>query len=68
MLNKYQKDNDGRKAYHRLRGKSWNHDVVEFGEEVHHCISRKALAKEYKLDSRWSEGYFMGVKWRSGDS
>ena len=56
LLNKYQKGDDGRTAYHRLRGKSWNHEMVEFGEKVHYRINRKALTKEYKLDGRWSEG------------
>ena len=44
-----------RTVYHRLRGKSWNHEMVDFGEKV-----RKALTKEYKLDGRWGEGYFRG--------
>ena len=42
--------------------------MVEFGEKVPHRINRKALTKEYKLDGRWGEGYFMGVKWRTGES
>ena len=42
--------------------------MVEFGEKVHHRINRKALTKEYKLDGRWSELYFMGVEWRTGVS
>ena len=68
LLNKYQKGDDGRTAYHRLRGKSWNHKMVAFGEKVHYRINRKALTQEYKLDGRWGEGYFMGVKWRTGGS
>ena len=46
LLNKYQKGDDGRTAYHRLRCKSWNHEMVEFGEKVHYRINRKALTKE----------------------
>ena len=34
LLNKYQEGDDGRTAYHRLRGKSWNHEMVEFGKKV----------------------------------
>ena len=68
LLNKYQKGDDRRTAHHRLRGKSWNHKMVAFGEKVHYRINRKALTQEYKLDGRWSEGYFMGVKWRTGES
>ena len=63
-----QKGDEGRTAYHRLRGKSWNHEMVAFGEKVHYRINRKTLTKEYKLDGRWCEGYFMGVKWRTGES
>ena len=68
LLNKYQKGDDGRTAYHRLCGKSWNYEMVAFGEKVHYLINRKALTKEYKLDGRWSEGYLLGVKWRTGES
>ena len=53
LLNKYQKSDDGRTAYHRLRGKSWSLEMVEFGEKVHYRINRKALAKEY---NPWDEG------------
>ena len=31
LLNKYQLGEDGRTAYHRLRGKRWYHELVEFG-------------------------------------
>ena len=68
VLNEYQKADGGQTAYHRLRSKSWNDEMVEFGEKAHHRFNRKALTKEYKLDGRWYEGYFMGIKWRTGES
>ena len=67
-LNEYQKGDGGRTAYHRLSSKIWNDEMVAFGEKVHCRINRKALTKEYKLDGRWYEEYFMGVKWRTGES
>ena len=45
LLNKHQKGDDGRTAYHRLRGKSWNHEVVAFVQKVHYGINRKSLTK-----------------------
>ena len=33
-LNRYAIGQDGRTAYHRLKGKRFNREVVEFGEEV----------------------------------
>ena len=68
LLNKYQLGDDGRTAYHRLRGKIWKHEMVEFGEKVHYRVNMKSLPKEYKLEGRWGEGFFMGVKWRTGES
>ena len=67
-LNEYQKGDGGRTAYHRLSSKIWNDEMVAFGEKVQCRINRKALTKEYKLDGRWYEEYFMGVKWRTGES
>ena len=68
LLNKYQKGQDGRTAYQRLRGKPWLHEMVAFGEKVHYKINLKEWDKRYKLEARWGEGYFLGVKWRTGES
>ena len=68
LLNKYQLGEDGRTAYHRLRGKCWQHELVEFGEKVHYKVNVKNLSREQKLEPRWEEGFFMGVKWRTGES
>ena len=68
LLNKYQLGEDGRTAYHRLRGKSWRHEMVEFGEKVHYRVNLKSLSHQYKLEGRWGEGFFMGIKWRTGES
>ena len=67
LLNKYQKGEDGRSAYQRLRGKPWTRDMVEFGEKVHFRMNQKAWPREYKLEARWGEGFWMGVKWRTGE-
>ena len=56
VLNKYQKGDDGRTAYHRLRRKGWNDEMVAFGENVHYRINCKASTRKYKLDGRWYEG------------
>ena len=44
LLNKYQQGEDGRTAYHRLRGKGWHHELVEFGEKVHYKLNLKKHA------------------------
>ena len=62
LLNKYQLGEDGRTAYQRLRGKVWSRDVVEFGEKVHDRMNLKNLPREQKLEPRWEEGFFLGVK------
>ena len=67
LLNKYQLGEDGRTAYQRLRGKVWSRDVVEFGEKVHYRMNLKNLPREQKLEPRWEEGFFLGVKWRTGE-
>ena len=68
LLNIYQMGEDGKTAYQRLRGKRWSHEMVQFGEKVHYRINLKSLPKEYKLEGRWGEGFFMGIKWRTGES
>ena len=68
LLNKYQKGADGRTAYHRLRGKPWLHEMVEFGEKIHYRLNVKDWDRKYKLEGKWGEGFFMGVKWRTGES
>ena len=67
LLNKYQVSADGRTAYQRLRGKKWNHEMVEFGEKVHYRINPKGQSRDAKLEPRWGEGYFVGIKWRTGE-
>ena len=67
LLNKYQLGDDGRTAYYRLRGKPWRHDAVEFGEKIHYKVNLKNLPREQKLEPRWEEGFFLGVKWRTGE-
>ena len=68
VLNKFQKGDDGRTAYHRLKGKPFNQSVVEFGEKVHYRIAQKGRLKENKLEVRWDEGHYLGMHWRTGEA
>ena len=60
LLNKYQLGEDGRTAYHRLRGKSWYHELVEFGEKVHYKVNLKNISREQKVEARWRRASLWG--------
>ena len=66
-LSKYQIGEDGKTAYERLKGKKFSRAVVEFGEKVHYKKNSKGH-KEYKLDSKWGEGYFLGFYWKTSEA
>ena len=38
-----------------------------FGERVHYKRSNKGQ-KEHKIESKWSEGYFLGFHWRTSEA
>ena len=40
---------------------------MEFGEKVHYKRSNKGQ-KEHKIESKWSEGYFLGFYWRTSEA
>ena len=40
---------------------------MEFGEKVHRNRSNKGQ-KEHKIESKWSEGYFLGFYWRASEA
>ena len=54
-------------AHERLKGKPFRRHIVEFGEKVHYKRSNKGQ-KEHKIESKWSEGYFLGFYWRTSEA
>ena len=65
-LNRYAMGQDGRTAYHRLSGKKFNQEVVEFGEEVWYM--HPGITGKHKLDNRWSSGVWLGMRERTNES
>ena len=65
-LNRYAVGQDGRTAYYRLRGKAFNQEVVEFGEEVWYMYP--GIVGKHKLDNRWANGVWLGMLERSNES
>ena len=68
VLSKYQVGDDGRTAYERLKGKKSQQETVEFGEKVHYRYNLKARSKDEKLEVKWSEEFFLGKWWRTGEA
>ena len=58
-ISKYQVSEDGKSSHERLKGKPFSRHIVEFGEKVH-CKRINKGQKEHKIESKWSEGYFLG--------
>ncbi len=66
ILSKYLMGDDGKTAPERLTGKPRDKELVEFGEKVHYRFEERR-GKENKLDVKWGEGFFLGVRWRTGE-
>jgi len=66
IYNKFHVGGDGKTSYERWKGKPWCKDTLEFGELVHYKFPKKS--SRGKLDDRWSEGIFVGYKWRTGEA
>ena len=66
-INRYQKGEDGKTANKRWRGKEFEFDTAEFGENVDYLIanSRKTVASG---QSRWAEGIMLGHRDESGEA
>ena len=65
LLNRLEVGVDGKTGYERVKGKKANVLGIEFGEKLLWKVRRKN--KMAKLDPRWEEGVFVGVRRRSGE-
>ena len=65
LLNRLRVGKDGKTAYERVRGKKTSVVGLEFGEKVFYKI--QAGAKLQKIEPRWKEGIFVGVRRRSNE-
>lgn len=56
---------DGKTAYHRVNGKDFKKNIVEFGECIWYLRAESKHNKTF--DSRWKDGVFYGVTDTSGE-
>ena len=63
LINIRRIDEDGKTAYERRRGRAWKKALPVFGE----CIwwMRPESAGEQKLETRWENGVYLGVRTES---
>ena len=64
MITKFQVGKEGKTGFERARGKTYRHEVVEFGERVFYRSGK--LDNSRKIEPRWSDGIFLGLSWRIG--
>jgi len=64
-LNIGQRGEDGRSAWERVKGRAYNHDIPDFGEQVMYLLPESVGVS--KLDSRWSTGHFLGIRDESNE-
>ena len=57
LYNLFHKGDDGMTPFMRNRGRPWKVDLPPFGEKVDYLKRTR-----HKLESRWAEGIFLGVK------
>ena len=67
LLTKYVVGDDKKTAYERLKGKPFNGKLVPFGEYVHFKVAVKNSEAVGKLDPRWRDGVWLGVRRDSGE-
>ena len=59
-LNIGQRGDDGRSAWERVKGRAYNRDIPDFGEQIMYL--KPETIGVNKLDSRWSTGHFLGIR------
>ena len=58
---------DGRTAYELHAGKPYRRQLVEFGERVYFMPIRPGAARQAKLDPKWQDGAFIGIRDRGDE-
>ena len=66
-MSRYQVGRDGRTAYELHAGKPYRRQLVEFGERVYFMPIRLGGARQAKLDPKWQDGAFIGIRDRSDE-
>ncbi len=65
LANRLQRGSDGKVAYERIKGKKPTVWGIEFGEKV--LFKIKLGLRMEKINARWDEGIFAGVRRRSNE-
>ena len=73
LINRCNVGSDGKTPYERLRGKKFERRLCTFGECVLALRNSKAFEnaddkRMNKLDSRWFDGVYVGVRVSSGET
>ncbi len=66
VINKGRKDDEWFTAYRRWKGREVTRPVAEFGESVMYLPA--ASVGKNKLDVRWEDGAWLGIKMESRES
>ena len=67
LMSRYQVGRDRRIAYELHAGKPYRRQLVEFGERVHFMPIGPGGARQAKLDRKWQDGAFIGIRDRSDE-
>ena len=66
LLNRYQRDMNGRTPYRKLKGKEFDHPIMEFGEGLWYM--KPGITGKHKMDKRWERGVWLGIRDRSAET
>ena len=66
-MSRYQVGREGRTAYELHVGKPYHRQLVEIGERVYFMPNRPGGARQAKLDPKWQDGTFIGIRDRSDE-
>ena len=67
LMSKYHVGRSGRTAYELHAGKPYRRQLVEFGERLCFMPIRPGGARQAKLDPKWQDGAFIGIRDRSDE-
>eukprot|EP00973_Karenia_brevis_P088297 12243523-Karenia_brevis.AAC.1 len=67
LITRYKVSQDGRTAYHRLKGKRCSHLVLPFGEKVLYKPLKKGGENMNKMEPRHEYGAYLGTSDRTGE-
>ena len=67
LMSRHQVGRDGRKAYELHAGKPYRRQLVEFGEREYFIPIRPRGARQARLNPKWQDGTFIGIRDRSDE-